>query len=41
MGGTMRSPLTGDLFAAELTGNFAALPPLLARRRPPTGSRCC
>ncbi len=30
MGGTMRAPLTGALFAAELTGDFAALPGLLA-----------
>lgn len=30
MGGTMRSPLTGVLFAAELTGDFALLGPLLA-----------
>ena len=30
MGGTMRAPLTGALFAAELTGDFAALPALLA-----------
>ncbi|HZU35867.1 MAG TPA: chloride channel protein [Gemmataceae bacterium] len=29
MGGTMRSPLTGVLFATELTGNFYALLPLL------------
>jgi chloride channel protein, CIC family len=29
MGGTMRSPLTGVLFAAELTGDFALLVPLL------------
>jgi len=29
MGGTMRSPLTGILFAAELTGNFSLLGPLL------------
>jgi H+/Cl- antiporter ClcA/CBS domain-containing protein len=29
MGGTMRSPLTGILFAAELTGDFALLGPLL------------
>ncbi len=29
MGGTMRSPLTGILFAVELTGNFALLGPLL------------
>ena len=30
MGGTMRSPLTGILFAVELTGNVALLGPLLA-----------
>ncbi len=30
MGGTMRAPLTGALFAAELTGHFAALPALFA-----------
>jgi CBS domain-containing protein len=30
MGGTMRAPLTGALFAAELTGDFAALPGLFA-----------
>jgi H+/Cl- antiporter ClcA len=30
MGGTMRSPLTGVLFAVELTGNLALLAPLLA-----------
>ncbi|WP_407181098.1 chloride channel protein [Bradyrhizobium sp. STM 3562] len=30
MGGTMRSPLTGILFAVELTGNLALLGPLLA-----------
>jgi len=30
MGGTMRAPLTGALFAAELTGQFEALPGLLA-----------
>ncbi|HEY1749941.1 MAG TPA: chloride channel protein [Caulobacteraceae bacterium] len=30
MGGTMRAPLTGALFAAELTGDFHALPGLLA-----------
>ena len=29
MGGTMRSPLTGVLFAVELTGNFGLLLPLL------------
>ena len=29
MGGTMRAPLTGALFALELTGDFNALPPLL------------
>ena len=29
MGGTMRSPLTGVLFAAELTGDFALLTPLM------------
>ena len=29
MGGTMRSPLTGMLFAVELTGDFALLVPLL------------
>jgi CBS domain-containing protein len=29
MGGTMRSPLTAILFAAELTGNFAMIGPLL------------
>jgi CBS domain-containing protein len=29
MGGTMRSPLTGILFAIELTGDFALLMPLL------------
>jgi CBS domain-containing protein len=29
MGGTMRSPLTSPLFAAELTGDYAALLPLL------------
>ena len=29
MGGTMRSPLTGILFAVELTGDFALLEPLL------------
>jgi chloride channel protein, CIC family len=29
MGGTMRSPLTGVLFAVELTGDFALLVPLL------------
>ena len=29
MGGTMRAPLTGILFAAELTGDFALLVPLL------------
>jgi len=30
MGGTMRSPLTGIMFALELTGDFALLGPLLA-----------
>jgi chloride channel protein, CIC family len=30
MGGTMRSPLTGILFAVELTGDLALLGPLLA-----------
>ncbi len=30
MGGTMRSPLTGILFAVELTGDIALLGPLLA-----------
>ena len=30
MGGTMRAPLTGALFAVELTGDVAALLPLLA-----------
>ena len=30
MGGTMRSPLTGVIFAVELTGDFGALLPLLA-----------
>ena len=30
MGGTMRSPLTGVMFAIELTGNIAMLPVLLA-----------
>src|SRR5581483_9949920 len=30
LGGTMRAPLTGALFAAELTGQFQALPGLLA-----------
>jgi H+/Cl- antiporter ClcA/predicted transcriptional regulator len=30
MGGTMRSPLTGALFAVELTGDISALLPLLA-----------
>ncbi|HEY2709246.1 MAG TPA: chloride channel protein [Caulobacteraceae bacterium] len=30
MSGTMRAPLTGALFAAELTGDFQALPALLA-----------
>jgi H+/Cl- antiporter ClcA len=30
MGGTMRSPLTGVMFAIELTGNIDALLPLLA-----------
>jgi CBS domain-containing protein len=30
MSGTMRAPLTGSLFACELTGDFAALPALLA-----------
>ncbi len=30
MGGTMRAPLTAALFAAELTGDFTALLPLLA-----------
>jgi H+/Cl- antiporter ClcA len=30
LGGTMRAPLTGALFAAELTGQFEALPGLLA-----------
>ena len=30
MGGTMRSPLTGALFAVELTGDLHALPALLA-----------
>ena len=29
MGGTMRSPLTAILFAAELTGNFSLIGPLL------------
>ena len=29
MGGTMRSPLTGVLFAAELTGDFTLLTPLM------------
>jgi chloride channel protein, CIC family len=29
MGGTMRSPLTGVLFAIELTGNFSMMLPLL------------
>src|SRR5262249_144332 len=30
MGGTMRSPLTGTLFAVELTGNVHVLAPLIA-----------
>lgn len=30
MGGTMRAPLTGALFAVELTGDVAALPAVLA-----------
>jgi CBS domain-containing protein len=30
MSGTMRAPLTGSLFAAELTGDYAMLPALLA-----------
>ncbi|WP_237476366.1 chloride channel protein [Lichenibacterium dinghuense] len=30
LGGTMRAPLTGALFAVELTGDFKALPALLA-----------
>jgi len=30
MSGTMRAPLTGSLFACELTGDFTALPALLA-----------
>jgi len=30
MGGTMRAPLTGALFAVELTGDFGMLAPLLA-----------
>ena len=30
LGGTMRAPLTGALFAVELTGNLHALPALLA-----------
>ena len=30
LGGTMRAPLTGALFAVELTGNLNALPALLA-----------
>src|SRR5581483_4411929 len=30
MGGTMRAPLTGALFAAELTGDFHLLPALFA-----------
>ncbi|GEP05750.1 chloride channel protein [Methylobacterium oxalidis] len=30
MGGTMRAPLTGALFAVELTGDMTALAPLLA-----------
>ncbi len=30
MGGTMRSPLTGVMFAVEITGNFDLLLPLLA-----------
>jgi H+/Cl- antiporter ClcA/CBS domain-containing protein len=30
MGGTMRAPLTGTLFAVELTGNVEVLAPLLA-----------
>lgn len=30
LGGTMRAPLTGAIFAVELTGNFALLPHLLA-----------
>ncbi len=30
MGGTMRAPLTGALFAVELTGDIAALPAVLA-----------
>ncbi|SFU66999.1 H+/Cl-antiporter ClcA [Methylobacterium sp. 174MFSha1.1] len=30
LGGTMRAPLTGALFAVELTGNLPALPALLA-----------
>ncbi len=30
LGGTMRAPLTGALFAVELTGDLAALPALLA-----------
>lgn len=30
LGGTMRAPLTGALFAAELTGDLRALPALLA-----------
>jgi chloride channel protein, CIC family len=30
MGGTMRAPLTGTFFAMEITGDIAALIPLLA-----------
>jgi chloride channel protein, CIC family len=30
MGGTMRAPLTGTLFAVELTGNFGVMAPVFA-----------
>jgi len=30
MGGTMRAPLTGTLFAVELTGNFSVMAPVFA-----------
>ncbi len=41
MGGTMRSPLTGILFAVELTGDFALLAAAAGRRSRPTPSPCC
>ncbi len=41
MGGTMRAPLTGAIFAVELTDDFHAVAVCWRRRSPPSRSRCC